>query len=186
MDLSDAILIPSANGQAEAESLLKKGLDHVAIMRKQDPSSAQARQVGAFLRFRLAQSIVPTGRVDDAIDLFRQGNAEMESLCVEFPWNRRYWEQARNFQQDTTRALQNAKRQEAAAESIERMVDWWQKIGSKLPDDPIPQAELQNCRTELIALLRSAGREERAKSLELASSSEAMVPEATHASRPRN
>jgi hypothetical protein len=54
VDLSDAILIPSGSGQAEAESILKKGLDHVAIMRKQDPSSAQARQVDAFLHICLA------------------------------------------------------------------------------------------------------------------------------------
>jgi tetratricopeptide (TPR) repeat protein len=186
VDLSDALLIPSANGQAEAESILRKGLDHVAIMRKQDPSSAQARQVGAFLRFRLAQSITRTGRVDEATDLFRQGNAEMESLCVEFPWNRRYWEQARDFQQDTTRALQNAQRQEAAAESIERMVDWWQKIGPKLPDDPIPQAELQNCRTELIGLLRSVGHDDRAKSLERASSGKVTPPEAEATKSSRN
>jgi tetratricopeptide (TPR) repeat protein len=186
VDLSDAILIPSGNAQAEAESILKKGLDHVAIMRKQDPSSAQARQVGAFLRFRLAQSIARTGRVGDAIAHFQQGNAEMESLCVEFPWNRRYWEQARHFQQDTTRALQNAQRQEAAAESIERMADWWQKIGPKLPDDPIPQTELQNCRTELIALLRSVGHDDRAKSLELERSSESTPPKTTNTKRPRN
>ena len=156
-DLSDAILIPAGNNQAEAESILKKGLDHVAIMRKQDPSSAQAREVAAFLDYCLAQSTARSGRIDDAIGLFGQGIAEMESLCVEFPWDRRYWELARYFQRETTRVLRSAQRQDTATESIEKMADWLQKVGPKLPADPVPQTELQHCRTELIALLRSVG-----------------------------
>ena len=107
-DLSDSILIPSGNGQAEAESILKKGLDHVAIMRKQDPSSAQARQVDAFLHFCLAQSTLALAGSTMRLAASSREYAEMESLCVEFPWNRRYWELARYFQRDTARVLQSA------------------------------------------------------------------------------
>jgi tetratricopeptide (TPR) repeat protein len=185
-DLSDAILIPFGKGQADAMAALKQGLDHVVIMRKQDPNSAQAREVGAFLHFCLAQSSARSEQVDDAIDLFRQVIAEMESLCVEFPWNEQYWDLACYFQRETVRVLQGAHRPEAAAESTERMANWLQKVGPKLPDDPVPQAELKRCRTELIALLRSAGREDRAKLLEQASSGETAPLKTTKANHPRN
>jgi hypothetical protein len=66
------------------------------------------------------------------------------------------------------------------------MVDWLQKAGPTLPDDPVPQAELLHCRTELIRLLRSAGRDDRAKSLELERSSESTPPKTTNTKRPRN
>jgi predicted Ser/Thr protein kinase/tetratricopeptide (TPR) repeat protein len=185
-DLSDSILIPMGSGQADAESILKKGLAQVAIMRGQDPGSTQAREVAAFLHYCLAQSSAGSARVDDAIGLFRQGAAEMQALCVEFPWNRQYWELSRYFQRETARVLRNSQRPDAATESMEQMADWLQKTGPKLPDDPVPQTELQNCRTELISLLRTAGRAERAKSLEQASSREVTPPEATHADRSRN
>jgi hypothetical protein len=185
-DLSDSILIPFGKNQADAESVLKKGLGHVAIMRKQDPNSVQAREVGAFLHFCLAQSSARSERVDDAIGLFRRAIGEMESLCVEFPWNEQCWDLASYFQRETARVLQNAHRREAAGESIEGMVDWLQKIGPKVPDDPVPQAELQHCRTELIALLRSVGHEDHVKALEQELSSAAMQPKTTKANHPRN
>src|SRR5262249_49663319 len=104
-DLSDSILIPDGNSQAEVESIIQKGLDQVATIRKQDPSSTQAREVSAFLQLCLAQSIARNGRVDDAIKLFQKAIAEIESLCVDFPWNGQYWELARYFQRETVRVL---------------------------------------------------------------------------------
>jgi tetratricopeptide (TPR) repeat protein len=184
-DLSDSILIPFGKSQTDAESILKKGLGHVAIMRKQDPSSTQAREVAAFLHFCLAQCYSRKGQNDDAVGLFRQAIAEIESLCAECPWNEQNWELARYFQRETARMLQSAQRQDAAAESIERMADWLQKIGPKLPADEVPQTEQQHCRTELIGLLRSSGREDRAKALEQASSSETAPAPTTSAKGPR-
>jgi hypothetical protein len=102
----------------------------------------------------------------------------MEALCVEFPWNGRYWELARYFQRETARMLQSAQRQDAATESIEQMVDWLQKTGPRLPDDPVPQSELQHCRTDLISLLQSVGKEDRAKTLQQAFSGKATSAEA--------
>jgi len=81
--------------------------------------------------------------------------------------------------------LQSDQRQDAAAESIERMVDWLQETRAKRPDDPVPQAERQRCRMELSTLLRSVGHEDRAKALERVSSSEATPTEARE-NRPRN
>jgi tetratricopeptide (TPR) repeat protein len=185
-DLSDSILIPFGKSQADAESILKKGLDQVAIMRKQDPSSTQAREVAAFLHFCLAQSSARNGSVDDAIGLFEQAIAEIESLCVECPWNEQYWELTRYFQRETARRLKGAQRSDAATESIERMVDWLRKTGPKLPHDPVPQAERQHCRTELAALLRAQGREDRGKALEAVLSNPATPPESAKSDRPRN
>jgi hypothetical protein len=184
-DLSDTVLIPFGKDQADAKVTVKQGLDHVAIMRKQDPNSVQAREVGAFLHFCFAQSTARSEPGDDAIGLFRGAIGEMESLCVEFPWNEQYWELSRYFQRETVRVLQSAQRQDASAESIEGMADWLQKIGPKLPDSPVPQAELQHCRTELTAFLRSVGREDHAKALEQALSAEAVQPETTKAKYPR-
>jgi hypothetical protein len=147
-------------------------------MRKQDAGSVQARHVAAFLHYCLAQSSARTNRVDDAVGLFRQAISEMEALCVEFPWNGRYWELARYFQRETARMLQSAQRQEAAKESIEQMVDWLQKTGPRLPDDPVPQSELQHCRTDLISLLKSVGKEDRAQTLQQAVSGKAISAEA--------
>jgi tetratricopeptide (TPR) repeat protein len=184
-DLSDSILIPYGNTQAEAESILKKGLEHVAIMRRQDLRSTQAREVGAFLRFCLAQCNARTGNTDVASNLFRESMDEIESLCVDFPWNRQHWELARYFQHEVARSLQSAQHLKDAAESIDRMVDWLQKVAPKLPDDPVPQGELKHCQTDLIGLLRSSGREDRAKALEQASISETAPAPTTSAKVPR-
>src|SRR5262249_32315656 len=146
-DLSDSILIPNGNSQAEVESILQKGLEQVAIIRKQDPSSTQAREVSAFLQLCLAESKARAGRVGDSVGLFRQAMTEIESLCVEFPWNGQYWELARYFQREEVRVLKNAQRQDAAAESIEQMFDWLQKTSPALPNDPVSRTELQHCQT---------------------------------------
>ena len=90
----------------------------------------------------------------------------MQSLCTEFPWNRTYWELARYFQQESVRELNNAKQPDAATQSIESMAAWLKKIGPQLPDDSVPQAELQRSRMTLVALMRSTGQEEGAKAIE--------------------
>lgn len=185
-DLSDAILIPIGGSQAEARAMLNKGLEHVAIVRKLEPQSTQAREVGAFLQFCLAKSSGRAGQIDDAIGPFQQAITGMESLCGEFPWNRQYWELARYFQRESVRVLQSDKRHDAAAQSIGQMADWLQKASTMLPNDSVPQAELKRCRTELLVLLRSVGQDDRATALERASSSEATAAENANPSRPRN
>ncbi len=165
-DFSESILLGSENRVAEAEPILKKGLEHVAILRGQDHRSSPAREVAAFLHLCLARCYCRTGRVDDAIGLFQQGIAEMESLCVEFPWNRQYWDLVRYLPQETVKALQSAQRQDDAKKSMQQMVQWLDRIAPDLPNEPIPQAGLRQCRTELVALLRSNGLENDAKDLE--------------------
>lgn len=165
-DLCDSILIPSTESNAEAESILKKGLGHVAVMRQLDANSAQAREVGAFLRVCLAQCACRSGRVADATESFQQGIEEMESLCAESPWNRPYWELLRYFQQQCVGELCSAKQAEAATHSMEGMAGWLRKIGPQLPDDAVPKAEFERSRATLVALLRSAGHEDRAKAFE--------------------
>jgi eukaryotic-like serine/threonine-protein kinase len=165
-DLCDSILIPSGNCYAESKSILNKGLSHVSTMRQLDPNSSQAREVGAFLRVCLAQCTCRTGDAAEATKLFQQGIEEMESLCAESPWNRSYWELVRYFQQQCVRDLTTAKQLDAATQSIESMAAWLKKIGPQLPDDPVPQAELQRSRTMLVALMRSTAQEDGAKAIE--------------------
>jgi hypothetical protein len=156
---------------AEAEAILKKGLDHVAVMRRSDPNSAQAREVGAFLTFCQGQCAGCSGNADDSINFFQRAIDEMQVLCTEFPWNRSYWQLVRYFQRETTRNLQTMQQQAAAVRSIESMAAWLKNIVARLPDDRVPQTEFERCRKTVIKLLRSIGQEREATAFEAGVSS---------------
>jgi tetratricopeptide (TPR) repeat protein/predicted Ser/Thr protein kinase len=164
-DLCESILIPMGNNNAEVESILNNGLRHVAIMRQLDPRSGQAREVGAFLRYCLAQSACRNDRAESATGLFQQAIEEMQALCADFPWNRPYWALAQYFLRTAVGELQTADRPAEATQIVERMADWLRTIGPQLPDDPVPQAELRRCRDCVVTLLREMGREKDATSL---------------------
>ena len=105
--------------------------------------------MAAFLHFCLAQSSTRNGSVDDAIGRFGRQSPRSNPFALSVPGTGRNWECHVTLNGDGA-CVAKCQRQDAATESIERMVDWLQKSGPKIPDDPIPQAELQYCRTELI------------------------------------
>jgi hypothetical protein len=154
-DLCDSILIVGTKGELEVASILKKGLRHVEIMREADRDSGQARQVGAYLKFCLAQFSSRDGRIDNAIATFAQAIEEIETLCGQFPWDRTHWELARHFHQSCVSDLQRSQRPEDAARFVQRFGNWLDSIARNLPHDPIPQAELERCRTRLTSLRES-------------------------------
>jgi tetratricopeptide (TPR) repeat protein len=172
-DVCDAILLRVDTRAAEAEPILNKGLEHVALMRQQDPRSSQAREVGAFLRFCLARCLCNTDRVDDAVPLFQQAVEEMESICADFPWNRPYWDSIQYFHREAVFALQQANRPDETRALLRRWDGWLQEIGPTLPDDVAAQAELRRCQKGLVRLLRAVGQVEDADVLERALAAEA-------------
>jgi tetratricopeptide (TPR) repeat protein len=164
-EICDAILLPSQERAAEAEPILKKAYEHSSIMLKQSPKSAQARDVRAFLSFSLARCYCRTERADQAIEAFQQALNEIESLCAEFPWTQQHWDTNNYFQRDTVRELERAKQPDAAADALTKMVKWLKTIAPQLPADTVAQDELRRCRTDLVELLRSTGREQEAQEL---------------------
>ncbi len=166
--LADAILMRSDATLAEAEVFLNQGLHHARIMLEQKPRAGHVREVTAILLFRLGRCCCRTGRAGEAIGHFQQASDEIESLCAEFPWYRPYWDNAIYIHNEVVWSLQQAGREEDAKESLRRMVDWVRGTAPKVPDEPIPQAELRRCVDGLIARLHSTGQAEQADKLERA------------------
>jgi hypothetical protein len=149
--------LQSRERAAEAQPILKKGLEHNAAMLRKTPDSPQARDVRAFLQFCLARCYSRTGRAGEAVELFQQANHGIEALCAEFPWNRQYWDSVNYFHRETARALHDAGRAEDARAALRDMAAWLQTVGPELPSDDVAQAELRRCRRNLVKLLREAG-----------------------------
>ncbi len=166
--LSDAILMRSQDTLAEAEEFLHKGLEHARIMLEQKPRAGHVREVTAILLFRLGRCCCRTERAGEAIGHFQQAAEEIESLCAEFPWYRPHWDNAIYIHNEVVWGLQQAGREDDAKESLRRMVDWLQAAAPRVPNEPVPQAELRRCADGLIALLRSTGLSEQADKLERA------------------
>jgi serine/threonine-protein kinase len=163
--LADAILMKSQDTLTEAELFLKKGIEHARIMQVQKPRAGHVREVAAILLFRLGRCCCRTSRATEAVAHFQQAADEIESLCAEFPWYRPYWDNAIYMHNEVVWSLRQAGRNDDACASLDRMVDWVQETTPKLPDQPIPQAELRRCGESLVALLRSTGQSEQADEL---------------------
>jgi tetratricopeptide (TPR) repeat protein len=165
-EVAEAILLRSNERAGEAEPILKTGLEHSAILRQENPDSAQARDVEAFLHFCLARCYCRSDRIADATRYFQLAVDEIEALCAEFPWNQQYWDSVKYFQRETVNQLQAVDRPDDARQALSRMVDWAQATGPKLPADSLAQGEMQQCRASLVALLRSTRQEHDADELE--------------------
>jgi serine/threonine-protein kinase len=163
--LADAILMKSQDTLTEAELFLKKGIEHARIMHEQKPRAGHVREVAAILLFRLGRCCCRTSRATEAVAHFQQAADEIESLCAEFPWYRPYWDNAIYMHNEVVWSLRQAGRNDDARASLDRMVDWLQATAPKLPDQPIPQAELRRCGEGLVALLRSTAQSEEADEL---------------------
>jgi hypothetical protein len=90
----------------------------------------------------LAQSSARADHADDAIVSLEQAVSEMETLCVEFPWNKQYWDLVGYFPREAVRVLQGVQRQNAAAELVEQSADWLKKSDLSCPIIQFPK---HNC-----------------------------------------
>jgi tetratricopeptide (TPR) repeat protein len=165
-DLSESILIPASDRAREAEPILKTGLHHAATMRGLDSRSTQAREVAAFMTVALAHCYCRTERSDQAIELYRQGISDMESLCAEFPWNRPYWDLSGYLRRATVRNLIAVDRLEDAKNILRNTVAWFQSVQRQLPDDPVPQSGWRDCGSGLVGLLKRTGQSEDVKAVQ--------------------
>jgi serine/threonine protein kinase len=165
-EFCDAILLRSEKRTAEAERLLKNGLEHSAVMLRKAPDSPPARDVRAFLQFCLARCYLSAGRTGEAVELFQQANQGIEALAAEFPWNQQYWDSVNYFHRETARGLQDAGRADDVRAALRDMAEWLQAVGPELPSDAVAQAELRRCRRILVQLLREAGQPRLARELQ--------------------
>ena len=163
--VADLLFNENPARNSEAEQVIQSGLHHVAPLVEQKTRSAQGRDVAASLKQRLARIECRLGRLDAAVAHFCESNAEAESLCSAFPWNRSYWLTTRYFHEETVRMLQSAGRNEDVKASVQQMHQWIQAVALQIPSDAEPQAELFQCQTQIIAVLDSIGQEQEAKEL---------------------
>lgn len=152
--LDELILSDSPAQIAETERILRIGLRHVAVLLADKPSSAQAREVSAFLHYRLGRCYARTDRREEAVVLFRSTAGEINTLCADFPWNETYWTNACFFQRESVKQLQRAGRDDEARQLVRDSVAWFQDAAPLVPNEPGPQDGLRRCRDSLVKQLR--------------------------------
>src|SRR5262249_17874094 len=150
-------LINSPKRRDEGEAILKKGLTHVDIALSQKPQSIQVRDVAASLNFCLALSYCRSGRIDEAITLFKKAAETLETLCAEFPWTEDYWNTLQWFISGTAKSLKEQDRLDAAQDALRGFSAWMKRQGSATSRDPKAHKLLGQAQSCLIEELRAAG-----------------------------
>jgi hypothetical protein len=123
-------------------------------VQEHDRQSSQARETAAALRVRLGRCYCGIGRADEALPLFRQAAEEIRSLCADFPSNEPYWNLVRYFHREITSALQAAHQPEPAQQFVRDLDGWLNKVAAKFSSDQQVQAQVTQCREELVVQAR--------------------------------
>jgi eukaryotic-like serine/threonine-protein kinase len=153
--LCDAIPNDTTAGQAEAESVVTRGLRVVDSALEANPKSTQLADVAAALRIRLATLKCRQGQAAAAVPLFQQAVAGMETLCEGFPWNTDYWNSLRWFHQEIASQLPAAGNADAARRELTQFQDWLEKIEPQMSQEPDRQEQLRLCQSLVAELLQS-------------------------------
>ena len=160
-------LLRDQNRFDEAEEIIQSGIRHGETLLTECEGHAigSARAVNAALKLRLATIYQRQRRFDDAAPLFVQAVEEIESLCAEWPQNKRYWISTRHFHGEIIKGLQEAGRRSEAQVAVRNMYDWLQKIAPRVPKESEPQKELRDTQWEVIRFLRATSQETEANEL---------------------
>ena len=165
IDLWQSINTSSENRISELEQIIQTGAKHSAILLEQNPHAPFVRDVVASLNLRLAMVYCRTGRVDEAVALFKKTVHDIDSLCADCPWNAQYWATARYIHSESLRLLEAAGRREDAKTLARQMYEWVQNTAPRLPKDLLPQLELLQCQFQVAKCLQSLGQSSEAADL---------------------
>ena len=152
-------------GSSDLEQIIQTGAKHGAILLEQNPHAPFVRDVVASLNLRLAMVYCRTGRVDEAVALFKKTVHDIDSLCADCPWNAQYWATARYIHSESLRLLDAAGRREDAKTLARQMYEWVQNTAPRLPKDLLPQLELLQCQFQVAKCLQSLGQSREAADL---------------------
>jgi hypothetical protein len=81
----------------------------------------------------------------------------MQGLCEAFPWNNFYWTNLTWFHEQMALSLRPVDLGDQANEMLLRYRNWLAVVAPSLPADAGAQENLQEARSNLIPLLRTAG-----------------------------
>ena len=165
IDLWQSINASSENRISDLEQIIQTGAKHGAILLEQNPHAPFVRDVVASLNLRLAMVYCRTGRVDEAVALFKRTVHDIDSLCADCPWNAQYWATARYIHSESLRLLDAAGRREDAKTLARQMYEWVQNTAPRLPKDLLPQLELLQCQFQVAKCLQSLGQNSEAADL---------------------
>ena len=152
------MLSKEPNRSAEAEAMLKQGIQHAETMRQQYPTSLQAVDDLAALHMRQATVYSHAGRIDEAIPVFRTAIGEIQSLCESVPWNTDYWNSAQWFHRDSVREVQKANRPQELDQFIKDTVRWLDAMRQRVSNHPLAEQKAIEAAAAYERVLRSMGR----------------------------
>ena len=165
IDLWQSINATSGNRISDLEHIIQTGAKHGAILLEQNPHAPFVRDVVASLNLRLAMVYCRTGRVDEAVALFKKTVHDIDSLCADCPWNAQYWATARYIHSESLRSLDAVGRRDDAKTLARQMYEWVQNTAPRLPKDLLPQLELLQCQFQVAKCLQSLGQSREAADL---------------------
>jgi tetratricopeptide (TPR) repeat protein len=145
----------SSQARAEAESVLTRGLKVTEGTLEDLPRSTRALDVGAALQVRLATLKCRQGRADEALPLYRNAVAGMESLCEGIPWSTDFWNSLRWFHQEIARNLPAAGEAAAAQHELQQFDAWLDKVSPQMSKDANQRQQIERSREWLNELSQS-------------------------------
>jgi hypothetical protein len=144
-------------GGDQAEALLHTALRHAQTALGENPKSGQARDVAASIKLSLGTHLCRAGHADQAVPLYKEAVASIQSLCADFPWTADYWITLRWFHDDIAANLQTQGKVEEARDALRNLSEWLTTITPNVPAEPGPQKLLRQTRRHLADQLRAAG-----------------------------